>query len=50
MTTTLQTDEPAQNFSFVSPLSQIAEPSYNQTQMQQVMDKLDELLNAIKRP
>lgn len=50
MTTTLQTDDPAENSSFVSPFSQIAKPSYNQTQKQQVMDKLSELLTAIKRP
>ena len=37
----------AQNPAAVSPISQSADPSYNQTQMQQVMDKLDEILNAI---
>lgn len=40
----------AQNPASVSPLSAVADGSYNPTQMQQVMDKLDELLNAIKRP
>ena len=40
----------AQNPSTVSPLSQTADANYNQGQMQQVMDKLDEILNAIKRP
>lgn len=39
----------AQNPSSVAPLSQFADGNYNQTQMQQVMDKVDELLNAIKR-
>lgn len=39
----------AQNPSSVSPLSQSADSTYNPTQMQQVMDKLDELLNATKR-
>ena len=34
----------------VNPLSQTADASYNQSQMQQMMDKLDELLNALKRP
>jgi hypothetical protein len=34
----------------VQPLAQSADGSYNQSQFQQVMDKLDELLNAIKRP
>ena len=40
----------AQNPSSVSPLSQTADGTYNPTQMQQVLDKLDEILNAIKRP
>lgn len=39
----------AQNPSGVAPLSQSADSNYNQGQMQQVMDKLDEVLNAIKR-
>ena len=39
----------AQNPSGVSALSGMADSSYNKGQMQQVMDKLDELLNAIKR-
>ena len=34
----------------VSPLSQTADGTYNPAQMQQVMDKLDEILNATKRP
>jgi len=40
----------AQNPSGVSPLALIPDPSYNPTQIQQMADKLDELLNAIKRP
>ena len=47
LTTALATT--AQNPAAVSPLSAGADSSYNKTQMQQVMDKLDELLNAIKR-
>ena len=39
----------AQNPSAVAPLSQTADGSYNPTQMQQVMDKVDELLAATKR-
>ncbi len=39
----------AQNPTSVSPLSQTADGTYNPTQMQQVMDKLDELLAAAKR-
>ncbi len=39
----------AQNPTSVSPLSQTADGTYNPTQMQQVMDKLDELLAAVKR-
>lgn len=40
----------ALNPSGVSSLSQTADSSYNPTQMQQVIDKLDELLSATKRP
>lgn len=40
----------AQNPAGVSPLSQTADGTYNPTQMQQVMDKLDELLTATQRP
>ena len=40
----------AQNPSSVSALSQTADGTYNQGQMQQVMDKIDELLSATKRP
>lgn len=36
------------NPSTVTALTQTADISYNPTQMQQVMDKFDELLNAIK--
>lgn len=39
----------ALNPSAVSPLSQAADSAYNQGQMQQVIDKLDEVLAAIKR-
>lgn len=40
----------ALNPASVSPLSQSATPDYDPGQMQQVMDKLDELLAALKRP
>lgn len=40
----------AQNPSGVAPLAGMADASYNQGQIQQVMDKLDELINATKRP
>lgn len=40
----------ALNPSSVSALSLFADPSYNQTQMQQMADKLDELLAVLKRP
>ncbi len=39
----------AQNPAAVSPLNQVADAAYNQGQLQQVMDKLDELLAAVKR-
>lgn len=39
----------AQNPSAVTSLSQAADSTYNPTQMQQVIDKLDELLAAVKR-
>jgi len=39
----------AQNPAAVAPLSAGADSTYNQAQMQQVIDKLDELLNAIER-
>ena len=40
----------ALNPTAVTPLSQTADGTYNPTQMQQVMDKVDELLAAVKRP
>jgi len=36
----------AQNPASISPLTATADSSYNAAQMQKVMDKLDELLNA----
>lgn len=39
----------AQNPADVSPLSMTAEPEYSPPQLQQVLDKLDELLSALKR-
>lgn len=37
------------NSNGVSPLGQSADGSYNQMQMQAVLDKLDELINALRR-
>lgn len=37
------------NSNGVGTLSQGADGNYNQTQMQQVLDKLDELINALRR-
>ncbi|MBL9113897.1 MAG: hypothetical protein JNJ83_02745 [Verrucomicrobiaceae bacterium] len=37
------------NSNGVSTLGQGADGSYNQSQMQQVLDKLDELINALRR-
>lgn len=37
------------NTNGVSTFSQTADSSYNQSQMQQLMDKLDELINALRR-
>ena len=37
------------NSNGVGTLSQGADGSYNQSQMQQVLDKLDELINALRR-
>ena len=38
------------NSNSVSTLGQSADGSYNQGQMQQVLDKLDELINILRRP
>jgi hypothetical protein len=37
------------NSNGVSTLGQSADGNYNQTQMQQVLDKLDEMINALRR-
>jgi capsid protein len=37
------------NTNGVNPLSQSADSSYNQTQMQDLLNKLDELINALRR-
>jgi hypothetical protein len=37
------------NSNAVTTLNQGASSEYDQTQMQQVMDKLDELINALRR-
>ena len=37
------------NSNSVSTLVESADSSYNQSQMQRVMDKLDELINALRR-
>ena len=37
------------NSNAVSPLGQSADGNYNQTQMQDVLNKLDELINALRR-
>lgn len=37
------------NSNAVGTLGQGADGSYNQSQMQQVLDKLDELINALRR-
>ena len=37
------------NSNSVGQLGMSADGSYNQTQMQQVLDKLDELINALRR-
>ena len=37
------------NTNGVGSLGQIADPNYNQTQMQAMMDKLDELIQALRR-
>jgi hypothetical protein len=37
------------NSNAVGTLSQGADPNYNQTQMQEVLNKIDELINALRR-
>lgn len=37
------------NSNVVATLGQVADPSYNQSQMQAVLDKIDELINALRR-
>ncbi|MBL9178157.1 MAG: hypothetical protein JNM65_08845 [Verrucomicrobiaceae bacterium] len=37
------------NSNAVGTLGQGADATYNQTQMQQVLDKIDELINALRR-
>jgi hypothetical protein len=37
------------NSNAVAPISQTASFGYDQNQMQQVLDKIDELINALRR-
>ena len=37
------------NSNGVSPLSQTANPDYSQSQMQDVLNKIDELINTLRR-